>query len=300
MSAPILTGIAGWSYEDWKGIVYPKDCKDTLRYCARFVDCIEINSTFYHPPSARAAASWVERTADLERFFFTAKLPRTFTHDLVLDPEVAGRTREGFEPLREAGKLRVLLAQFSYRFEASEEALEHLRGLIELFDDLAPIVVEVRHRSWADRAMLERMSQLGVSVAALDYPGYRSGFGLWRTGVYGRAGIAYFRLHGRNRAAWFSREAGRDETYDYDYKQPELCRIAERAREIAAEARAEIVIANNHYRGQELKTALQLRALLEGHRVAVPELLLAAYPELVSVAASSAGAGDTNASVPPA
>ena len=30
----LLFGVAGWSYEDWKGIVYPRNCKDTLRAVA--------------------------------------------------------------------------------------------------------------------------------------------------------------------------------------------------------------------------------------------------------------------------
>ena len=27
-------GIAGWSYDDWRGVVYPRTCADTLRFCA--------------------------------------------------------------------------------------------------------------------------------------------------------------------------------------------------------------------------------------------------------------------------
>ncbi len=46
-------GIAGWSYDDWRGVVYPRSCQDTLRYCAEFVDYIEINSAFYRFPVAR-------------------------------------------------------------------------------------------------------------------------------------------------------------------------------------------------------------------------------------------------------
>ena len=75
-----LFGVAGWSYEDWKGIVYPRNCKDTLRAVAQRVGLIEINSTFYGLPSAKNCRSWIERTADLGTQF-TAKLPKEFTHD---------------------------------------------------------------------------------------------------------------------------------------------------------------------------------------------------------------------------
>ena len=77
-------GIAGWSYPDWKGTVYPAGCRDLLQFCARFVDCIEINSTFYRTPDPRLCASWALRTAD-SSVFFTAKIPQTFTHQQRID-----------------------------------------------------------------------------------------------------------------------------------------------------------------------------------------------------------------------
>ena len=120
MTEPALRfGIAGWSYDDWKGVVYPAGCKDTLRFCAGFVDCIEINSSFYRTPAVRTCASWVQRTAELP-FFFTAKLPRVFTHDQRLENADVAEVREAFAPMVEAGALRMWLAQFSYRFTAEQ------------------------------------------------------------------------------------------------------------------------------------------------------------------------------------
>jgi uncharacterized protein YecE (DUF72 family) len=54
-------GPAGWSYKDWEGFVYPPQPGpkfDALAYLANFFDTIEINSTFYRPPSESAAKSW--------------------------------------------------------------------------------------------------------------------------------------------------------------------------------------------------------------------------------------------------
>ena len=65
----IRIGPAGWSYPDWEGIVYPRGTKDKLQFIARFVDMIEVNSTFYRPPDRRTAASWAERTAFRPGFF---------------------------------------------------------------------------------------------------------------------------------------------------------------------------------------------------------------------------------------
>ena len=55
-------GPAGWDYPDWAGKVYPAPKPrgfDPLRYLAGYFDTIEINSTFYRPPSPKAARSWV-------------------------------------------------------------------------------------------------------------------------------------------------------------------------------------------------------------------------------------------------
>lgn len=81
MAGKIYIGIAGWSYLDWKGIVYTDSKIDQLEYVSRFVDCIEINSTFYRPPFERTTKSWLERISGKPDFFFTAKLHRDITHE---------------------------------------------------------------------------------------------------------------------------------------------------------------------------------------------------------------------------
>src|SRR5262249_13434171 len=124
----IRVGIAGWSYPDWKGIVYPASCKDPLRYCAELVDVIEINSTFYRPPVAKHSAAWIERTRDLP-VVFTAKLPQEFTHAGNQDAQLFAEAREGFAPLAESGRLEALLAQFSHGFVRSAENERRLRRI---------------------------------------------------------------------------------------------------------------------------------------------------------------------------
>jgi uncharacterized protein YecE (DUF72 family) len=279
----IRYGIAGWSYADWKGIVYPPDCSDALAFCARYVDCIEVNSTFYRIPTAKTVASWAARTAD-RGTVFTAKLHQAFTHEQRLDPDEVGAYRDAMQPLRESGRLRALLAQFSFAFAAGEDALAHLRALAEAFSDLAALVVEVRHASFAEAGVKEQLRSLGVSVAQLDYPRARGGFHERATGVYGDSDLAYLRLHGRNAGAWFRRDAGRDEVYDWEYSAAEVGSIHARVRSLAAAARETIVIGNNHFAGKGLKVALQLKAADLGRAVDVPPLLAAAYPDLRPIA----------------
>lgn len=254
----ILFGVAGWSYPDWKGIVYPRDCKDTLRAVAAKMRLIEINTTFYHPPSAKNCAAWVERTADLGTCF-TAKLPQEFTHDGSCDPELVRATCDGFAPLAASGRLIALLAQTNYRVLATPNQVKHFARLRDAFAGVAPLVVEVRHQTWNVQRALDELQRIGVTVAELDYPGAASGFSRDVTGVHAADGIAYFRLHGRN-PAWFVRGAGRDAVYDWEYTQAEVEQLAQRVQRIAATAKRTLVVANNHFHGKAVQVVEDLLA----------------------------------------
>jgi len=280
MVCPVSIGIAGWSYQDWQGIVYTEPKMDQLVYVSRFVDCIEINSTFYRPPFAKTVRSWLERTSDRSDFFFTAKLHRSFTHDQQIDPEVVTQFHRGFAPFLEAQKLRHLLVQFRYDFADSERTRRHLVNIVTPFKDAFSLVVELRHKSWEDQAALDFLEQLGVTVCNLDYPASKQSFNLQHCTV-GRMG--YFRMHGRNTEKWFSK-AGRDETYNYYYNERELAGIKGRLDELGKAFEALTVIANNHYRGAELANAIELKALISGKKQPVPEGLLQTYPNLAKIA----------------
>jgi len=280
MSCPIHIGIAGWSYPDWKGIVYTRSKMDQLVYVSQFVDCIEINSTFYRPPLARTTQSWLDRTLDHEGFFFTAKLHQSFTHEGCLDREMARQFHEGFAPLLEAGRLKHLLAQFRYDFVDSAQARERLSRIAGHFAETFSLVVEVRHKSWEAPEALSFLEGLGVSVCNLDYPMAKDSFSLAQCTI-GREG--YLRLHGRNYGAWFSK-AGRDETYNYYYNTEELTQIKQRLTRLSDSFWHMVVIGNNHYRGAELANAIELKSLVTGKKQRVPEGLLRTYPHLERIA----------------
>jgi len=255
---------------------------DQLEYVSRFVDCVEINSTFYRPPFEKTTKSWLQKTAEKKDFFFTAKLHRDFTHEGKIDTEMVRQFHKGFQPFLQADKLKQLLAQFRYDFADSIENRQHLAKIVESFADAFNLAVEVRHKSWENPEALDFLQQLGVTVANLDYPTTWNSFNLQYCTV-GRTG--YFRLHGRNIEKWFSKEAGRDETYNYYYSSDELAGIKRRIDRLAEAFEFLTVIANNHYRGAELANALELKALLTGQKQPVPDGLLRTYPNLESIAA---------------
>jgi uncharacterized protein YecE (DUF72 family) len=282
----LRVGLAGWSYDDWRDVVYPRRCKDTLRHIADFFPFVEINASFYRIPSRRTVASWVARTEQRETRF-SAKLPRAITHDRKLDPATMPTFAEAFAPLVESGRFAGVLAQFSHALRADRAGLSWLEAVARALDREAgladvPRVVELRDRSFVENdAALERIERLGFSVAHLDYPGAFDGRGIER---FGPRGLAYLRLHGRNRRNWFDREAGRDATYDWEYSAAELGEVEERIRTLLERARDVIVVANNHFQGQAAKAALELLAWARGGRIAVPEPMLRRFPDLEGIA----------------
>jgi uncharacterized protein YecE (DUF72 family) len=280
----IRTGVAGWSYDDWRGIVYPEPKPsgfDPLRYLSRYVDLIEINSTFYRPPKPVWAERWRERVADRPDFRFTAKLWRRFTHERseAWSRDDVARVTDGLQPLVEAGKLDAVLIQFPWSFKNEEASREWLADLQRTFREF-PLVVEVRHESWNEPDFFEWLAAEGVGFVNIDQPLFSRSIGPSARST-GRVG--YVRVHGRNYGDWFRQGAGRDARYDYLYTRPELEGWAERAKEVARDEQVEEVdvVFNNHYKGQAVTNALAFRSLLGDPRVAAPPPLARAYPEVV-------------------
>ena len=277
----ILIGPAGWSYADWRGRVYPDGAGskfDTLALVAKYFDTVEINSSFYHPPTPETARSWLRRIARNPQFVFTAKLSRTFTHErgkATADDEKA--FREGINPLAEAGKLGAVLIQFPWSFRNDREERSYLTVLAERFKDY-PLVVELRHESWNNPRILQTLEDLGVGLCDIDQPLFANSI---KPSAEVTSSIGYIRLHGRNYQNWFREEANVVERYDYLYSRDELDPWVARIKEVAEKAKQTFVITNNHARGQSLVNAFEILAQLEEERVPGPAKLIETYPRLI-------------------
>jgi uncharacterized protein YecE (DUF72 family) len=277
-------GVAGWDYPDWNGVVYPRTASrgfDRLAFVARYVDVVEVNATFYRPVNPRISATWIRRVAKHPGFRFTAKAHRTWTHD-PFEPSTAevAATLQGLAPLREAGLLGALLIQFPQSFHWTPASVTRLGRLLDAVDGW-PVVVEVRHVSWDDDRAAAWMRERNAGWCVVDQP--KAGGVTAPAHPRVTAPIAYLRLHGRNEAAWFDPDAGRDARYDYRYPVEALRPLADAAHLMGTAADALYVIANNHFRGQALANALQLKHLIQGIEPVAPEDLVAAYPDLKDV-----------------
>jgi len=287
----VRVGTSGWSYPDWQGRFYPAEKPssfDDLAYLARSFDCVEVNSSFYRPPNPRHAASWLRRTPP--SFEFAFKLHQRFTHERQRPwtRDEVDEYKRGIEPVREAGRLGAILVQFPWSFRADADAFRHLETVRHDFGDL-PLVVEVRHVSWLGEEALAAVRDGGFGFADIDQPAGRSAIPPMSL-VTGPVG--YVRLHGRNREAWFSKDADRDSRYDYLYREEELEEWIGRIHEIARASERTYVFTNNHYRGQAPANALQILSKLRGRRVPVPIAMLEAFPFLQAIAAEGPAPGE--------
>jgi uncharacterized protein YecE (DUF72 family) len=277
----VRVGPAGWSYEDWKGVVYPPDMPKGLHpaaFLARYFDCIEVNSPFYRPPQARHAAAWVEHVAGNDRFQFTVKLWRRFTHDRESWPGQGeiNAYRDGIAPLVAAGRLGCVLVQFPWSFKRTVENRTWLARVIGEFSDY-PLALEIRHASWDRPEVYEGLRERGVAFCNIDQPLFNDSI---EPSERATAPVGYVRLHGRNAKDWFRDEAGRDERYDYLYGSDELAEWLKKIQHIRDMVDELYVITNNHYAGQAVVNAFELQSDLGLLRNPPPACLVEKYPRL--------------------
>jgi uncharacterized protein YecE (DUF72 family) len=277
----IRIGTAGWSYSDWEGVIYPRPHPrgfDPVAYLARYIDVIEVNSTFYRPVEPRVAERWVERVAEVDEFTYTAKLWRRFTHerDTAFTRDEVATVQRGMRPLRDAGRLGALLLQFPWSFKRSDENRQWLDDVTRAFEEF-PLVVEVRHASWDVPDFYAELVERGIGFVNIDQPLFSNSV---KPSARATAPVGYVRIHGRNYREWFRKDAGVEARYDYLYSPAELEPWAERTEALASSGAEEVyAITNNHYRAQAAVNAIQLASMVCDEPVPAPETLYAQYEE---------------------
>ncbi len=273
----IRVGPAGWSYKDWENVVYPPHGSkfDHLAYLASFFDTIEINSPFYRIPPPTHAKSWIRRVSANADFKFTTKVFRGFTHEAAkLERADVKAFRDYLDPLAGADRLGAILLQFPWSFKNTPEAKEKLT---KLFAELAeyPKALEVRHSTFQNEEFFDFLNEHDVAWVNVDQPLFDNSVKPAET-VTGP--IAYARFHGRNYEKWFAHDESW-ERYNYLYSEKELAPWVERI-ETMAKNRDTYVVTNNHFRGQAIVNAGELRESL-GLENNLPPQLKEVYPDRV-------------------
>ena len=213
---PVRIGCSGWSYEDWRGGLYPEGlpARRRLQRYAEVFDTVEVNATFYRLQKRAAVEHWVEATPP--GFLFAVKASRYMTHIRRLQDvrtPLANFFASGVLALRE--KLGPLLWQFppsmkfdGERFEAFLALLprdtataaalarahsEWMQGRSAFeVDENRPLrhAVEIRHESFCDATFVRLLRTHAVALVVADSPAK------WPYLEDVTADFMYLRLHG--------------------------------------------------------------------------------------------------------
>ena len=239
--ANILLGTSGWSYTEWEGNFYPKGEKRKLRAYANVFKTAEIDSTFYRTPSKGTVMGWLRYSPS--GFVFTAKLPKSITHEKKLG--LKGNFREDLEaflesmrPLQLGGKLVCLLIQLPPKYDFNPENLE---SFLKQLDPVFKYAVEFRNLSWMREETWKVLREYDTAYVNVDEP-------LLPPEVQLTADLAYFRWHGRGNKPWF----------DYRYSSEEMDVWVPKIQ--AAESKVKKVVGyfNNHFHGYAPENCLYL------------------------------------------
>lgn len=254
----IYVGTSGYSYDDWVGTYYPKELKKSewLAFYAREFQATEVNYTYYRLPNAWTLAAMADKTP--EGFLFTVKASQELTHGREDTQEAFRKFVDALRPLLERGKFGCILAQFPFSFHATKENRDYLRLFRERMGDL-PVVVEFRNARWLTPETYAFLREQNLGFCCVDEPRLE---GLIPPVAEVTSDVAYVRFHGRNAQKWWQHEQAH-ERYDYTYSEEELLEWVPKIRQLDSKATRTFAFANNHWQGQAVGTARQLRLLLE-------------------------------------
>src|SRR6266851_3319268 len=250
MAGRILVGTCSWTDQTLvkESDFYPRrsmKAEERLRYYASIFPTVEVDATYYFPPTEEMAGMWVQRTP--AGFTMSIKAYSLFTNHPTrpdsLWPEAADEVpmehrekwsvylshlpaaavdeswelfRRALMPLHSAGKLGVVLFQFPPWFRPNSENRAYLKTL---------------------------RGRLPEYALAAD--------------------IAVVRFHGRNAETWEEKWISAAERFAYRYTDEELAGWVPGLRELAATSRETHALMNNCYRDYAVDNGRQLAALLD-------------------------------------
>jgi len=299
VSGRILIGTSSWTDPTLvkDGNFYPPEAKSAearLKFYASRYPLVEVDSTYYYPPSEKNAVLWIERTP--KDFTFNVKayslltnhptrpnslypdiresLPpealekRNVYRDKLPDEaveEVWQRFRDALMPLHSAGKLGAVLFQFPQWFVISQKNKAYIEECAARLPDYR-VAIEFRHEGWMNERnrdeTLTFLEERRLPFVSVDMP---QGFDSSVPPIVAATAddLSMVRFHGRNREAWTAKSETASERFRYDYAQLELAEWVPRIQQLAAETRETHVLMNNCYRDFAVRNARELGGLLD-------------------------------------
>jgi len=294
----IRVGTCSWTEKTLiqSGEFYPAGmnaAEQRLRHYSTWFDTVEVDSTYYAPPSPQTAALWADRTP--AGFTFHIKVygamtghgvsPATLPKDIraeipekeqcrdyiyVTEPSLLGAIFErfisGVQPLHYSGKLGLFVFQFPPWFRRNTASIDYIMRCRELMQGM-PMAVEFRHGSWmtpeARGPVFKLLSESGLAHVTAEEPQYGS---LATVPFVPEAttDIAYFRFHGRNRQNWLKKGIETSLRYDYLYSDAELNEFIPALRRCSEKTKVTYAMFNNCHGSSSVRNAAAMKELLAG------------------------------------
>ncbi|HSL15815.1 MAG TPA: DUF72 domain-containing protein [Actinomycetota bacterium] len=294
----ILIGTASWTDPTLvkDGNFYPPDAKTAearLKFYATRFPIVEVDSTYYFPPSERNSVLWIERTpADFtfnikayslltnhptKRDSLYAEVKDTLPDELKeksriyrenlgdeLVDEVWQRFHDALMPLHSAGKLGAVLFQFPEWFVIGRKNKDYVLEAAERLKDFR-VAIEFRNESWLNERNREEtlsfLEEHDLPIVCVDMPqGFRSS--IPRFAAATAKDLSMVRFHGRDPEVWAKKNVSASERFRYRYSQDELREWVKPISELSEQTRETHVLMNNCYRDYAVNNARQLGDLL--------------------------------------
>lgn len=166
MGGRLYLGTSGFAYPEWKGVLYPPDCRSDamLEHYASQFESLEINYTYRRDPSEKMLAKWAADTP--EDFAFALKAHRRVTDQWRRDAGVSeplDAFMRTIEPL--GSRVGTIFIQGPHNLKAEPRML---RDFLPLLPAGKRFAFDFRHRSWQDDAVKEAIAERGAAWCVAD------------------------------------------------------------------------------------------------------------------------------------
>lgn len=165
MVGTVRIGCSGWSYRDWRGLVYPADlpARSWFAHYAGAFDTVELNTTFYRLPAATTVEGWRDQAPP--GFTYAVKVGQFGTHrKKLLDPQRwLARHLERADLL--GPHLGPNLFQLPPRWRRDAGRLD---ALLEAAPKRIRWAVELRDPSWLHDEVYEVLARHGAALCLHD------------------------------------------------------------------------------------------------------------------------------------
>lgn len=251
----LFLGTSAFTAAGWPGSFYPAGMKpaDYLSFYASKFKTVEIDSTYYGPPSASTVTSWREKTSP--DFVFSAKVPQVITHEKVL-VDCDTEFREFIDVMSILGdRLGPLVFQFPffdrYKFLKQKDFVAVLTPFLKKFPANHKFAIEIRNRDWINAHLADVLREHNVALVLQDLSSMPRPWEFTEQFDFVTADFVYVRWLG-------NRKKIEEQTNTWDKtvvdRREDLTKWVELFRQFLSRDLKVYAYANNHYAGNSPAT----------------------------------------------